>query len=403
MLESTLQRTPLFLKPREERRLKVGHLWVYSNEVDTARSPLTDLAAGQCVDICSSRGQWLGWGFAHSHSLISARIVSHQRKQQFDKTFLTQRIGQALKLRQQFYSQPFYRLIFGESDLLPGLVIDRYGDHLVGQTTTTGMELHQCLIAEVLQELLQSQSLLWRNDVGVRQLENLPLESRQQFGTTPETTTLQENGIRFRVPLQQGQKTGWFYDQRENRSSLISLFARRRVLDLCSYVGGWSILALANGANTALAVDASQRALEFCQENAELNHLHANLSTLKADVFDALRGLRQSKQKFDLVIIDPPAFIKRKKDLKSGSLAYQRLNQAAIQVLEAGGLLMTCSCSYHLDHGRFQGLINAAGKHLDRDLQLLRYGGQAPDHPVHPAMSETRYLKALLLRSLQRS
>jgi len=403
MIESTAQRTPLFLKPHEERRLKAGHLWVYSNEVDTARSPLTDLAAGQWVDIYSSRAQWLGWGFANPHSLISARIVSHQRKLQFDKSFLTLRIQQALQLRQYFYTQPYYRLIFGESDFLPGLIIDRYGDHLVGQTTTAGMELHQNLISEVLQELLHPQSLLWRNDVGVRQLENLPLESCQQFGTTPETTTIKESGIQFRIPLLQGQKTGWFYDQRENRTSLLPLFTGLRVLDLCSYVGSWSIQALANGASTAVAVDTSQRALEYCQENAKLNRLEAKLTTLKADVFDALRKLRQNSQRFDLVIADPPAFVKRKKDLKSGSQAYQRLNQAAMQVLKPGGLLMTCSCSYHLDHSRFQNLINSAGNHQDRTLQLLRVGGQAPDHPIHPAMPETHYLKALLLRCLHRN
>ncbi|HED12212.1 MAG TPA: class I SAM-dependent rRNA methyltransferase [Gammaproteobacteria bacterium] len=402
MTNSAAQRPPLFLKPHEERRLKAGHLWVYSNEVDTARSPLTAIEAGQCVDIFSSRGQWLGWGFANSYSLISARIISHQRKQGFDLAFVFQRLQQALQLRRQFYAKPYYRLVFGESDLLPGLVVDRYGEHLVGQTTTAGMNLRQDLIAEALQELLQPKSLLWRNDVGVRQLENLPLETRQQIGTTPDETELQENGLCFRVPLLQGQKTGWFYDQYQNRTRLAFLVSNKHILDLCSYVGGWSIQALANGAETALAVDASPRALEFCQENARLNHLEKGLSTLQADVFDALRELRHTNRKFDLIIIDPPAFIKRKKDLKVGTLAYQRLNQAAMQILQPGGLLMTCSCSYHMDHSRFQGLVTAAGRHVDRDLQLLHYGGQAPDHPVHPAMPETRYLKALLLRCLLR-
>jgi len=403
MTVPTTQRTPLYLKSHEERRLKAGHLWVYSNEVDTARSPLTAIEPGQAVDICSSRGQWLGWGFANSHSLISARIISHQRTQQFDKEFVRQRLHQALQLRQQYYASPYYRLVFGESDFLPGLVIDRYGDHLIGQTTTTGMDQRQELIAEVLQELLQPQSLLWRNDIGVRQLENLPLESLQQFGETPDETDLQENGVHFRVPLIQGQKTGWFYDQHQNRSSLCTLVNSKRVLDLCSYIGSWSIQALVNGAASALAVDASQRALEYCQENARINHQQERLTTLHADVFDALRDLRKTHQKFDLIIADPPAFIKRKKDLKSGTLAYQRLNQAAMQVLEPGGLLMSCSCSYHMEHNRFQGVINTAGRHVDRDLQLLRYGGQALDHPVHPAMPETRYLKALLLRCLLRS
>ncbi len=403
MTESISQRHSLFLKPHEERRLKAGHLWIYSNEVDTARSPLTQVEAGQCVDVCSSRGQSLGWGFANSFSLISARIVSHQRKQSFDLAFLTQRLRQALQLRQQFYPKPFYRLIFGESDLLPGLVIDRYGDHLIGQTNTAGMDQRQDLIAAALQEVLQPKSIYWRNDVGIRQLENLPLETHQQFGTTPDETGLEENGVQFRVPLLHGQKTGWFYDQHQNRTHLAALAKGKRVLDLCSYVGGWSVQALANGASTALAVDASQRALDYCQENARLNRLEKGLTTLHADVFDALRELRHSNQKFDLIVSDPPAFVKRKKDLKTGSQAYQRLNQAAMQILEPGGLLMTCSCSYHMDHGRFQGVINAAGRHVDRDLQLLRYGGQAADHPVHPAMPETRYLKALLLRCLLRS
>jgi 23S rRNA (cytosine1962-C5)-methyltransferase len=391
---------PLKLKPNEDRRLRAGHLWIYSNEVDTAATPLTDLEPGQPVEVLASNGKPFGTGYANPRSLICARLVSRDPRHPLGPSLLVHRLKVALSLRETLYERPYYRLVFGESDFLPGLVVDRYGEVLVVQITTAGMERLKDEVVAALQKVLRPAAVLLRNDTAIRELEGLSLYVETALGEVPERIELEENGVRFRAPLLAGQKTGWFYDHRDNRARLARYVRGRRVLDVFSYLGAWGLQAAAAGAREVVAVDASATALEGLRENATLNGLGAGVSALEGDVFEVLRGLREARERFDVVVLDPPAFVKRKKDLAQGVQAYRRLNQMAMQVLGPDGVLVSASCSFHLARETLLQAILQAGRHIERSMQVLEQGHQAPDHPVHPAIPETAYLKSYTVRVL---
>ena len=388
---------PLKLRKDQERRLLAGHLWIYSNEVDSAATPLKDFEPGSAVAILSQRGKWLGNGYVNPHSLICARILSTQPRQPLDERLIEQRLANALAWRERLFARPCYRLAFGESDLLPGLVVDRYGEHLVAQITTAGMERLKPAIIQALHKVVAPRGVLWRNDSPVRAQEGLPLEVSVAAGDMPEKLQLEEGPCRFEIAPFSGQKTGWFYDQAANRDRMCALVDGRRVLDICSYVGGWGVRAAAAGASSVLCVDTSQAALEQTSANAEMNGVGDRVSTHRGDAFEVLRELREAGERFDVVLLDPPAFIKRKKDLSEGTLAYRRLNQAALQVTANDGVLVTSSCSYHMSRELLtQTLQHAAGR-AGVFARILEFGQQGPDHPVHPAIAETAYLKSLFV------
>jgi 23S rRNA (cytosine1962-C5)-methyltransferase len=387
------------LRKDQERRLRAGHLWIYSNEVDTAATPLRDFSPGDPVAIHSQRGRWLGNGYVNPHSLICARLLSEDPRQALDAGFLRKRLADALALRERRYAQPFYRLVFGESDRVPGLVVDRYGDYLAVQITTAGMERLKDEILQVLTELLNPLGIVLRNDSNVREFEHLDLYVEVAAGNVPEDVAIEEGGCRFEVSLSGGQKTGWFYDQAANRDRMATYVTGKRVLDVCSYVGGWGIRAAAAGAEAVTCVDASEGALARVRHNAEIGGLSGLVSTRAGDAFEVLREMRQQGETFDVVLVDPPAFVKRRKDLAEGTLAYRRLNQTALELLTGDGLLVTSSCSFHMDRTRFLHTVQQAGRRAGRFLRLLEHGQQAPDHPVHPAIDETEYLKTLFLWS----
>ncbi|OOG24781.1 rRNA large subunit methyltransferase I [Thioalkalivibrio denitrificans] len=397
----SLDYTPLRLKKHEERRLLAGHAWVFSNEVDTAATPIRDLAPGQPVLIEDHRGKAIGTGYANPRSLICARLMSRDKAHPFSASLLVHRLKVALSLRERLFPEPFYRLAYAESDGLPGLVVDRYGDVLAAQVTTAGMEVMQDAILEALSKVVHPKAVLWRNDSPVRELEGLDLYVRPALGEVPEHVIVSEHGARFHAPLHSGQKTGWFFDQRDNRAWLARISKGMRVLDLFSYVGAWGVQAALNGAEAVTCVDASGDALDGVAANAQANGVSDRVSGVKGDVFEVLRQLREDQARFDVVITDPPAFIKRRKDVKEGTAAYRRLNQMALQVMAKDGILIACSCSQHMEAGSLEAQIHGAARHVDRNLQILARGGQAPDHPVHPAMPETAYLKAVLCRAMQ--
>jgi len=387
----------LRLKRGEERRLAAGHLWVFSNEVDTDATPLTTFAPGDLAQITSHRGQFLGHAYVNPHALICARILSHEAAQPIDRELIEMRLRAALTLRERLYREPYYRLVFGESDGLPGLVLDRYGEVLVGQIATAGMEALQETVVEAVRSLLSPAALYWKNDSAARQLEQLPQLAQAAFGEIPVDITALEAGLRFAAPLSHGQKTGWFYDQTHNRARLARyLSPGARVLDVCSYVGAWGVTALKAGAAAATCIDSSQTALDFARRNAQANGLA--LEAIRSDAFEALKSLHGQGERFDVVVLDPPAFIKRKKDIPQGQAAYRKLNQLALALIESDGLLVSCSCSYHLAPEELVTAIQTAARHTGRFVQILEAGGQSPDHPVHPAIPETRYLKAFFCR-----
>lgn len=390
----------LRLNKNEDRRLRAGHAWVFSNEVDTKLTPLTQFEPGQPVLIEAAGGQVIGSGYVNPHALICARLVSRDPKYTLDQSLLTHRLNIALSLRERLFDTPYYRLAFGDSDGLPGLVVDRYGDIAVVQITTAGMERLKNEIVAALAKVIKPNAILFRNDTSTRELEGLPSYTETALGEIPETVTLDENGVKFAVPLLTGQKTGWFYDQRPNRARLRHYVKGQRVLDLFSYLGAWGLQAAAGGAASVTCVDSSPGAVEAIRHNAELNDLAATVTSEREEAFEMLRRLRAARERFDVVVIDPPAFIKRKKDIKEGTQAYQRLNQMAMQVLAKDGILVSCSCSYHLHRDVLRDILLKSSRHIDRFLEIIEEGHQGPDHPMHPAIPETGYLKAFFTRLL---
>ncbi|HYW08476.1 MAG TPA: class I SAM-dependent rRNA methyltransferase [Longimicrobium sp.] len=388
---------PLRLRKDEDRRLRAGHLWVFSNEVDVVATPLTAYQPGDLVEVQDARGAPMGVGYVNPRSLIAARLVSRDRNATLDRAFLRGRIRRAVALRDTVFGTPFYRAVFGESDGLPGLVVDRFGDQLVVQITTAGMERVRDEIVAALQSELAPAGILFRNDVPGREMEGLPGYVETAAGEVPDTLALEENGVKFEVPIA-GQKTGWFYDHRMNRARLAAYVRGARVLDVFSYVGGWGVQAAAYGAESVVCVDASAPALEGVARNAELNGVGERVSSRRGDAFEILRQLAAGGERFDVVVLDPPAFVKRKKDLKEGEEAYRRLNTLAMDVLRQDGVLVSASCSYHMPRASLQDAVLRAGRRQGRSLQIVEQGHQGPDHPIHPAIPETEYLKAFFAR-----
>ena len=391
----------LRLKRNEDRRLHAGHLWIFSNEVDTQQTPLTKFTAGELVRVLAHNDRALGLAYVNPQSLISARMLLTWKVP--DVAWLVRRIRAALALRERLYPKPYYRLVYGESDGLPGLVVDRYGSACVVQIGTAGMEKLKSQIQQALEQVLHCDALLFKNDSSAREMEGLPSYVEAATGKFDELGQVLEDGLEFQAPLAEGQKTGWFFDQAANRRAL-SKYVRpgARMLDVFSYVGAWGVRAAHSGAREVVCVDSSAAALELAASNAERNRINerngGKLTTLRGDAFDVLEDLVKQRARFDMVVIDPPAFAKRKKDVPKALAAYKRLNQLAMQVIADDGILVSCSCSYHVSPEDLQDAIAKAARTADRHLQILEIGGQAPDHPVHPAIPETRYLKAYFCR-----
>ncbi|SFT78098.1 class I SAM-dependent rRNA methyltransferase [Halomonas saccharevitans] len=388
----------LRLKKNADRRLKAGHLWLYSNEIDIQATPLKDIVPGTQVVVEAANGKGMGVAYVNPHSLICARMVSRDPKQELDRSLLVHRLNQALALRQRLFDKPFYRLVHGEGDLLPGLIIDRFGDVVVVQLNTAGMQAVADELLDALDKVLSPAAVVFRNDTSGRRQEGLGANIEVVKGELPDQVLLEENGVRFVVPVLDGQKTGWFYDHRVNRTWLNGLVGGKRVLDLFSYIGGWGVQAAASGASEVLCVDASGAALERVAENATLNGLHEQVSVGEGDAFEVLAALKAEGEEFDVVILDPPAFIRKRKDIPNGERAYGKLNREAMRLLGRDGLLLSASCSMHLAPERLVDVVRGAVRHQDRQGQILFQGHQGPDHPVHPAIPETAYLKALGVR-----
>lgn len=388
----------LKLKRGEDRRLRAGHLWIFSNEVDTAATPLVPFERGALARVVSDREQFLGYAYVNPNTLIAARLLSRDEDLLPGGEWLRRRLRSAADLRARVNAEPYGRWVYGESDGIPGLIVDRFGDTLVAQSGTAGIDAMRSAIEAALLDVIGPHRLIWKNDSGARDLEGLARSvEAARADAVPQVITVRESGASFEAPLAEGQKTGWFFDQAFNRERLRRYVTPgAKVLDVCSYVGAWAVSALRAGASEALCVDSSALALEFAERNAALNQ--RQLRTRREDAFDALKGLAAEGAKFEIVVLDPPAFIKRKKDFHQGLAAYRKLNQLALPLVAEGGILVSCSCSYHLPEDELIGAVQAAARPTSRFVQLLERGGQAADHPIHPAIPETRYLKALFCR-----
>lgn len=390
--------TPLRLKKHEEKRLLNGHLWIYSNEIDSQASPLSGFKPGELISIISYQGKCLGNGYINPHTLLCARLLTRDPAQIIDVDFFRAKIQKALQQRSSWFKKPFYRLIYGESDGLPGVVVDRFREYLVVQINTAGMENLKEIFLLALQKEISPIGVLWKNNSASRQIENLPLYAENAYGDFPEEILLEENGVEFSITPRTGQKTGWFYDHRDNRQLLTHFVKNQRVLDVFSYVGGWSIQAACFGAKEIWALDSSAAALKQLEHNARLNKVEDKIKTFDADAFTQLKNWYEAGQKFDVVIIDPPAFIKKRKDHAEGLAAYKKLNALAIQLLAKGGYLISASCSHHLTADELQKCILSTSLKSHREIQILKRGHQGADHPIHPAIPETEYLKCFICK-----
>ena len=389
----------LRLKKGEDRRLRAGHPWIFSNEVDTAVTPLKGFAPGAQAFVEAHDKTRLGIAYVNPHSLIAARIFTRNENEHLNLNFFKQRLEKALVLRTRLFEKPYYRLVFSEADYLPGLVIDRFGEDLVVQINTAGMELKKDVIATALRAVLpDTRSILLRNDSQIRENEGLEAYIAPQYGTPPEETTIEENNAQFFVPLLKGQKTGWFYDHRMNRARLKDYVLNQTVLDVFSYLGGWGIEAARFGAKHVDCIEASRFACDLIMKNAKLNQVEGIVNVLCDDAFDAMKSLLQQNKKYDVIILDPPAFVKRFKDRKEGLIAYQRLNEMALKLLTPGGILVTCSCSMHVSMDDLMQILQRVAFRTQSTIQLLERGHQGPDHPIHVSIPETDYLKAIFVR-----
>lgn len=393
----------LRLKANADRRLRSGHLWLYSNEIDTKLSPLSAFKVGDQAIVENAAGKPLGVALLSPQTLVCARLVSRDIEHRFDKSLLVHRLNIALSLRERLFDAPFYRLVHGEGDLLPGLEVDRFGDTLVVQITAACMELHKDILLEALLQVCKPTGVLWRNDAPTRDLEGLERYLTVAYGDVPEWLQLLENDLVYTAPILQKKVLGWNYDQRFNRLQAAAYCTDKRVLSVYSDVGSWAIPAALAGASEVLCADASPQALDALENNAQLNEIGGTLLCAEGDVLETLQSLKADEERFDVIIADPPAFIKRKKDLKSGEAGYRKLYEHCIRLLSRDGIFICSSRSPFFSEESMHSTLLAAARHLDRNIQILEQSGQSADHPMHPAIPETRYLKYTVCRILPNS
>jgi len=359
---------------------------------------LKGLQPGQPVIVESARGQFMGHGYANPQSLISVRLLSRDQNKPFNADRLRQRLTHAHQLREKLFTDQCYRLVHGEGDFLPGLTVDRYGDVLVIEVTTAGMERYVDTLIEQLVDLTGAKHLLLKNDSPLRSLEGLALTTQWVKGEAQSALNLVENDLAFTIPLDGAQKTGWFYDHRESRRQLRRFCRGARVLDVYSYVGGFAINAAVGGATDVLAVDASQRVVDSIATQVAVHGMASVVRARCGDAVDVLRELQEANEQFDVIILDPPAFVKRRKDLDAGLQHYGVNHKHALRLLKPGGILFSASCSQLVEAAALKKIARQAIPRHAVGLQILGPLAQAADHPINCAMQETRYLDGFIAR-----
>ncbi|MDE2229183.1 MAG: class I SAM-dependent rRNA methyltransferase [Alphaproteobacteria bacterium] len=384
------------LAPGRHKRAEQGHPWVYSNEIqmDTAAKALPQ---GGLVRLTAASGKALGVATFNPHTLIAARIVDRDPGRTIDRDFIAARLDAAVALRQRLYPEPFYRAVHAEADGLPGLVIDRFGGAVVAQLNTAGMARLESEILAAIDVVLTPEAVVLRNDGTGRRLEGLAEEIRIAAGTLDGPAELRENGARFFADLLGGQKTGWFYDQRENRRTVAALAKDCRVIDVYCFAGGFAVTAAHAGAREVVAIDRSEAALALASRAAAANGVDARCHFARAEAFAELERRAASGERFDIVIADPPAFVKSKKDAGPGLRGYRKLARLAASVVAPHGLLFIASCSHNVGVPEFADAVRRGIADTGRTARILQSAGAAPDHPVHPFLPESAYLKAELL------
>jgi len=382
------------LKPREGRRLRAGAPWAFSNEVEMSNATKA-LKPGAIVNVVGDDGHPLGSGYFNPNSLIAIRILDAQPDVKFNTAFFEKKLTRARDLRDALYGKPYYRLVHAEGDYLPGVTIDRFGDACVVQVTTAGMEGMLEPLLGALDKVIASGDVILRADTPSRSLEGLDSYVRAAKGEASRIA-VEENGIRYFADLGAGQKTGWYYDQRDNRAFMASLAKDRTVLDAYCYTGGFALAAAKAGAREVVALDSSAPALALAEESAAANGVAPVCKFVKCDVFEEFERLGAAKETFDIVIADPPPFVKSRKDLEAGAKAYRKLARLGAKLVAPNGLLLLASCSHNIQPDRFAQECAMGIQRADRRARLIHQSGAGADHPVHPMLPESAYLKALV-------
>ena len=387
------------------KRTSDGHPWIYDNEI-TAADEITD---GALADVISEKGRYIGTGFFNSHSKIRVRIISRNANDTFDDSFFKRRLEYAYSYRKTVMTEEDMnacRLIFGEADGFPGLTVDKFNDLLSVQILSLGIEQRRDIILNALLDILRNdgvkiRGVYLRNDVNIRTLEGMSEEKGWYFreGETSPVTEIVENGIRYRVDVENGQKTGFFLDQKYNRRAAASIAKGKNVIDCCTHTGSFALNCAKAGAAHVTAVDVSAAAVEMARSNAVLNGLESNMDFVRSDVFDFLKArIEAHDRSADYIILDPPAFTKSRKTVGNARNGYLELNTLAMRLLPRGGYLATASCSHFMKDELFADMLKAAAKAAGVDLRLIELRRQAPDHPILMAVDETEYLKFFLLQ-----
>ena len=378
------------------RRAEGGHPWIYSNEVrmDAAAKAL---APGGLVTLRRADDSPLGVAMFNPHTLLAARLLDRDTTRPIGRRFLARRIGRALKLRERLFDMPFYRLVHAEADGLPGLVVDRFGQVLVVQSNAAGMARLEPVVLDSLGELLNPEAIVLRNDSPARELEGLASEARVASGRLDGPVEVHEDGAVFRADLLAGQKTGWFFDQRDNRRFIATLARGARVLDLYCFTGGFAVQTARSGAAAVLGIDRSEAALALATATGDVNEVGQTCSFRRGEAFAEAASLAARGERFDVVIADPPAFAKSRKDMPAALRGYRKLARFAASVTAGGGILFVASCSFHVAAGEFAEAVRRGLADAGRAGRILRIAGADADHPIHPALPESAYLKTLTM------
>lgn len=378
----------IVLKKNEEHRILAGHQWAFSNEIKSVHG---NPESGDVIELLRHDEKFLGVGFYNPHSLIAFRLLSREQEE-VSFEFYEKRISRALQLRKRMYADSeTFRVVHGEGDFLPGLVIDKYNEFISLQTLSVGMDRRLTLICDVLESIFHPKAIVERNESPLRSLEQLPLEKGVLRGTIGPTI-ITENTVKYKLDVMEGQKTGFFLDQRENRKSIRQYVKDATVLDCFCNEGGFTLNAAFAKATSVRAIDISPFAIANAKVNATINEI-PNVTFEAADVFERLKEIEAAKEKFDVVILDPPSFSRNKKTVATALKAYKEINTRALHLLHAGGILVSASCSHHISEESFIEAIEASARASHRSIQLLEFSGASPDHPSLPAMPETKYLK----------
>ena len=381
------------LKKGEEKRILQFHPWVYANEVSKIEGKD---AQGSIARVQAFDGRFVGYGFINHKSKILVRIVSRDETP-VDRDFFYKRIKAAKEYRESLGYGDSYRVVFGESDLLPALIVDKYGDHLSAQFLALGMEVRKQMIVDILVELFHPACIYERSDVAVREKEGLEQKKGVLYGVLNKDLVIEENGIKMGIDVENGQKTGYFLDQKENRDNLRRYVKDKTVLDCFCNQGGFSLCAAKYGAKEVVAADISELALESVRKNAEMNGFK-NIATVAADVFELLKDYKKEGKKFDVIVLDPPAFIKTVDSVKNGYYGYRDINTQALKLLNDGGTLITCSCAQHLTVPLFMQMLTEASVAAKTPVRFVELRTQARDHAFLLGAEEGLYLKVAVLK-----